>query len=346
MKKFYIAAFYITLFNCASVFAQNNAPAWVKDNNGAFAPSAWISVVDSAASQNEARNNALSSLAQVFKVDVRAVTTAQNDFSRTVSESGNKRLSALTQSQSLSQSTQAETNVNGLIGVQTDFWTEQNGTANARVYANARMNKQECARRYSALVKDNSDVISQFIADAKKSPRSFRAAELLNTAAGLAVITDNYAGILSVLDSSTAGRKLSYGSAAQVKKLATDAASGIVISIVVKDDVDGRINRAFASFLKQRGFGSNLMLDGGYLLYCAFNLDDVETSGATKASRYTITMTLTDWSGNEVFAYSGNGRQNNNNQSEARQRALRAAEDSITKSGFGAKFDEYLYSQY
>ena len=57
-------------------------------------------------------------------------------------------------------------------------------------------------------------------------------------------------------------------------------------------------------------------------------------------------MTLTDWYGDEVFAYSGNGRQNHASQGEARQRALRAAEDSITKSGFGAKFDEYLFSQY
>ena len=63
-----------------------------------------------------------------------------------------------------------------------------------------------------------------------------------------------------------------------------------------------------------------------------------------KSVRYTLSMTLTDPEGTEVFAFSGNGRQNHNNQSEARQRAIRAAEDSITKSGFGAEFDKYLLS--
>ena len=332
----------VVLF-CASgttVFSQTGAPTWVTANNTAFPPASWISVVEEAGSQTQAREKALASLAQVFKVDVRAVTAANREMSRTVTESGNKRFSSIAQSEGISQSSRTETDVQGLIGIQTDFWTGPDG----KVWANARMNKRECSARYAALVKDNSAVINGLIADADKAPKTFRAAELLNTAAQLAVITDNYAGILSVLDPS--GQKPSYGNAAQIKRKAQDAARGIVISIAVDGDTDGRINRAFASFLKARGFGSNLMLDGGYLLYCGFNLEDVETTGATRAARYTISMTLTDWNGDEVFAYSGNGRQNHANQSEARQRALRAAEDSITKLGFGAKFDEYLFSQY
>jgi hypothetical protein len=347
MKKLPVLRVFTIVFTlfCAcrtTAFSQAGAPAWVTSNNTAFPTASWISVVEEGSSQTQSREKALSALAQFFKVDVRAVTTASREMSRTVSESGNKRFASIAQSEGISQNSRTETDVQGLIGVQTDFWTAADG----KVWANARMNKSECSARYASLIKENTTVINSLISDAGKSPKTFRAAELLNSAWRLAVITDNYAGILSVLDTGTTGQKLSYGSAAQVKKKAEDAAHGIVISIVVKGDTDGRINRAFASFLKARGFGSNLMLDGGYLLFCDFNIDDVETTGATKAARYTISMTLTDWNGNEVFAYSGNGRQNNANQSEARQRALRAAEDSITKSGFGAKFDEYLFSQY
>ena len=324
----------------AALSAQSGQPAWVQNNAAAYPGKDWISVVESAANRNTAQSLALNALARAFKVDVRGTVAAAENFERTLNQSGSKKMETFTQSQSFSQELTSQSNVSGLVGVQGDVWTAPDGT----VFANARMNRRECAARYSAVIRENADVIKLLIADAELRPGAFDAYEYLNVAASLAAITDNYQSILEVLDSSAVSRRPSYGSASAIKKRAQDAARSITIVIEVEGDVDIRINRAFASYFNQRGFKTNLAGNGGYAILCLFSLDDVETSGSTKAARYTLSMTLTDMNGMEVFAYSGNGRQNHNNQSEARQRALRAAEDSITKSGFGAEFDKYLLS--
>jgi hypothetical protein len=320
--------------------AQGKPPAWVQNNAAAYPDKDWISAVESAPNRNTAESLALNALARTFKVDVRGTAAAEINFAQTINQSGSKKMNTFTGSQSFSQEVISQSNVSGLVGVQSDTWTAPDG----EVFANARMNRRECAARYAAAIRENAGVIKLLITDAETASGAFDAYEYLNVAASLAAITDNYQSILEVLDSSAVSRRPAYGGASAIKKMAQDKARAITIVIAVNNDVDARINRAFTSYFNQRGFKTNLVGNGDYAILCLFSLDDVETSGSTKAARYTLSMTLTDLNGTEVFAYSGNGRQNHNSQSEARQRALRAAEDSITKSGFGAEFDKYLLS--
>jgi hypothetical protein len=303
-------------------------------------------VVEEDKDKNTAQSNALNALARIFRTDILGITDAYLEWAQVAAGTENKKVTSFTENREYAQEVITTSNVTGLIGVQSDVWTAKDGTA----HANARMNRAECAARYSAMIRENEKVIRLLKEEAARNPETFDAFESLNFAVTVAVVTDNFQRLLEVLDTSAVSRPPDYGSADTVRVLAQNAARSIIITVQIKGDVNDRVTKALTAVLEKKGFRTSPAAGSGsnpYLLSAAFELEEVVLSNQTnKFVRYLLTAGVEDRNGKEVFSYSENGREGHVSESEARQRALRVVETSIGSGseGFAAKFDAYLLS--
>jgi hypothetical protein len=335
-KNIFPKAAAILLFCCVTraLNAEVGAPLWVTDKNKAWSEKDWVCVVEQGASRAEAQSAAASSLARVFKMDVKSVTNAMQSFSQS---SGSQ--SSI--NKSLQQQVDTSSDVAGLMGVVNDFWQAPDGSW----YAAARMNRNDGTAAYSSIVRQNNDAIETLLEDAAGTPATFEAFQALAFAYDLATLNDNYMTLLSVLNNSARqSLKVSYGNAAAVRALMQKAASEIVIAVEVSGDQSGNISKAFAGVFSKRKFKTSSGGAAPYTLLAEFSLFEEESPESTRRVRYLINAVLEDYNGEELLSFTENKRVTSTTESQAIARAVRDAEKSITETGFAKNFDQYLAS--
>jgi len=329
------------VFSCAGSPKPQTPPLWVTDTEKVYPDRDWLVVVEAEQDAKLAERAAVTRLAQVFRVDLVSITNANRQFAETISSVKGKKLLITSQSNDIAQELNSTSAVSGLIGLQIESWPNPNG----RSYANARMNRKECSARYSAMIRENEKVIGGLLEEAERNPGTFEALQMLNLAYSFAVVTDNLHSLLTVLDPSAISTRPSYGNAEAVKSLAQSAGRSIVITVGVNGDNSGRIEKAFTECLNSRGFRTSAAGDNSYVLTATFQLEDVDIKNqSNKFVRYILNYSLKDRSGVEIFSSSDNGREGHLTESEARQRAIRAAEQFIASKSFAVNFDAFLAS--
>jgi len=335
----FLAAF---AFSCAgSPKTQTPLPLWVTDTEKVYPDRDWLVVVEAEQDAKLAERAAVTRLTQIFRVDLVSVTNANRQFAETINSVKKKNRLITSQSSAIAQELTSISAVSGLIGLQIESWPNPKG----RSYANARMNRNECSARYSAMIRENEKVIGGLTEEAERNPRTFEAFQMLNLAYSFAVVTDNLHSLLTVLDPSTISRRPSYGNAEAVKSLAQSAGRSIVVTVKVNGDNSGRIEKAFTESLNSRGFRTSAAGDNSYVLAASFQIEDVDLKNASnKFARYILNYSLKDRGGVDLFSASDNGREGHLTESEARQRTLRAAEQTIASTGFAVNFDAFLAS--
>jgi len=299
-------------------------------------------VVEAEQDAKLAERAAVTRLSQVFRVDLVSVTNANRQFAETINSVKGKSRLISSQSNAIAQELTSTSAVSGLIGLQIESWANPNG----RSYANARMNRKDCSARYSAMIRENEKVIDGLFEEAERNPRTFEAFQILNLAYSFALVTDNLQSLLTVLDPSAISRRPSYGNAEAVKSLAQNAGRSIVVTVKVNGDNSGRIEKAFTESLNSRGFRTSAVGDNSYVLSASFQLEDavIANPGNYKYARYILNYSLKDRGGVELFSASDNGREGHLTEPEARQRAIRAAEQNIASAGFAVNFDAFFAS--
>ncbi|MDR1389848.1 MAG: LPP20 family lipoprotein [Treponema sp.] len=345
-KKFLTGAFifFTLVFSAHAAPKVEKQPKWVTDYSSVYPENEWVVVpVVSAPNKQAAEANAIGALAAVFKVDVQAASSAAQSMSQTLSNGK----SELGKNSSLASQTNTSTSVSGLMGVVIDSWTSKDGT----VYALARINRKSGAAAYAGIIKENDSVILALEKDAAANPGTFEAYESLAVASNLAVLTDGYLEILSVLNPAVrASVTVGYGNANAVKRLALDNTRSIVIRIEIKGDVNGRIKKAFQEVFTKQGFRtSDAPAANAYTLDVDFTISPVDLQGqSNKFARYELNAAIGSAGGTELFAFSGNSRVGHTSYSEAEQRTLRRAESSIgdidDEESFTSVFNSYLVS--
>jgi hypothetical protein len=240
--------------------------------------------------------------------------------------------------------------VSGLIGVQTDTWKASGGTG----YFLARMNRRECAERYHDMINESEKNITMLISRAKTVPGTFDAYSCLAFALRLAEANDNFAKLAHVLHPAM-DKPFSYGNADAIKTLRNENAALITLNSVVEGDVNGRFEKAFNSFFTGRGFKITAKQKAAYLLAARFMSESADFGpGQTrKFFNWTLDANISNRvsspsGAEEVFVYSGNGRQGANSEQQARQVMYRAIERNITdteeEDGFAQSFEAFLTS--
>jgi hypothetical protein len=196
------------------------------------------------------------------------------------------------------------------------------------------------------MIRENENVINSLKDEAERNPATFDAYELLNLAYSVALVTDNFHSLLTVLDPSTISKQPSYGNAEAIKSLARIAGQAIIVTIRVTGDIDGRIAKAYAECFTSRGFRTNTGGTNPYLLQASFSMENADLPNPNNwiYVRYVLNCSLMNREGVEILAFSENNREGHISQSEARERAIRTAEKLIGSTGFTANFGAFLAS--
>jgi len=338
--KAVILSVFLMFYMLLSLSAQT--PDWVINLEKSYPSREWVAVTAQGSSQSQAESSVMNALARVFRTDVTGITQSSQQFSQIISNATGSRNINFEESSNFLQEVDVSSNIKGLIGVQIDVYRDTRGT----VYVCARMNRRECAARYSGMVMENTAIINSLLA-ASGSGAAFNTLETyarLSFAHALAQVTDNFQNILEVLDSSAANRRPSYGGAASIKTKMLECASLITIGIAVDTETAANKTlfiRAAGSFFKDRGFKTNDNGTGDYVLRANVRFEDVIQS--VLSCRYFLDVSLENRSGTSVFSFTEDARKAHpNSQSEARRLAVRAVETSIKEEKFAKGFDSWL----
>jgi hypothetical protein len=335
--------FALAFFALAGLAEAQTAPGWVNNLDQAFPARDWVAVVASGTSQNQAESAAMNALARAFKTDLQSLTQSSQQFSQIVSDAAGMRGVSFEESKNFSQEVNTSSNVRGLIGVQTDVYRAGDGT----VYVNARMKRDECAARYSGMIRENEAVINGRLAAADRLPLGFEQYAALRFAEALAQVTDNFQNILEVLDPRASSRRPGYGGANAIKARMLECAAGITVGVAV--DTEARqeatlITRAWGSFFRDRGFKTSEAGAGLYTLLVNVIFEDTAFSARVQSTRYYFDAALEDQNGRSVFSFTEDDRKNHNLAAQAHRLALNAVEESVKEAKFAQEFDAWLGS--
>jgi uncharacterized protein YciW len=297
-------------------------------------------VVAQGSSQPQAETAAMNALARAFKTDVASITQSSQKFSQIVS--GAKNDISFDESKNFSQEVNTSTNVRGLIGVQTDVYRAPDRT----VYVNARMNRKECAARYSGMIRENTAIINTLLASAAaaREQGTFEVYAKLGFAHAIAQVTDNFQNILEVLDPSAANRRPGYGGANAIKTKMLACAALITVGIVVDTEQAADktlLTRAAGSFFRDLGFKINERGQGSYVLRVNARFELITQS--LVSCRYYLDAALENASKTAIFSFTEDDRRAHpNTESEARRLAVRAVEASFKEGQFAGEFNAWL----
>jgi hypothetical protein len=347
-KKGFIFTFFVFLSSllfaaCATsqTTLDAQAPNWVNNLEKVYPSRDWLAVIASGDSQRTAEQAAMNSLARAFRADVASLTQTTQRFTQIINEASGKSIISFDESQNFIQEVNTATNVRFLIGVQTDHYQARDGT----FYVNARMNRKECAARYSGMIRENSSVINKLLAYADGLGDSFEAYSALSFAAAIAGVTDNFQNILEVLDSSAAGRRPSYGGAnaiiTRMREIAGRITVGITVETADRNDA-ALVSRAIASFFTGKGFKT--AAQGSYALRATVRFEPLAYSEQLQSCRYYLNAALENKNGIAVFSFTEDDRKNHTLAPEAKRMALRAVETSVKEGKFAADFEAWLNS--
>jgi hypothetical protein len=323
------------------------APGWVNSLERTYPSREWVAVTAQGVSQAQAEGAAMDALARAFKTDVASLTQSSQQFSQIVSGASGSRNISFDESREFSQEVNVSTNVRGLIGVQVDVYRD----GSRAVYVNARMNRRECAARYSGMIRENAAIINTLLNGAAARPGTFEAYAGLSFAHALAQVTDNFQNILEVLDASAANRRPGYGGANAIRVKMLECAALITIGVAVETEQAADrtlLTRAAGSFFRDRGFriieqSAPAAAGGDYVLRVNARFETLSQN--VISCRYYLDAALENASKTAIFSFTEDDRKAHpNNLSEARRLAVRAAETSIKEEKFAREFDSWLNS--
>jgi hypothetical protein len=342
-KKAYglLAVSLALLAACATQNAANAPPLWARDLEAAYPNGEWLRAVESAADKNAAGAAALASLAQSFRVDVAAAFRAGETYISRVQKNGDKGIAAADVFRSAAREVSAVSAVSGLSGLEREYWAAPNG----EVWALARMNRAECAARYSAAIAGHEKLIA-LLRETAAARSGLDAWAALAFAAEAAALTDNWYALRSVLRPETAGAVPAYGGEAALRAAMREAARSVTVDVRVSGDHSGRAAAAFTKVFTGRGFRTGAAgAESPRVLRALFALEDTDQSGGGFVYvRWSLSAVLADPSGAELFAWSETGREGHAGRPEARERALRMAEEAVS-AAFAEAFDGWAASR-
>ncbi|MDR1468768.1 MAG: hypothetical protein LBT00_05695 [Spirochaetaceae bacterium] len=322
---------------------KDGTPRWVFDLKAVYPDREWLAVIEQAGSRQNAESAAVDALARIFRTDVLGVTNAYREYAQTVTSAKKKKIASMNEineSHEFAQNVTTTAFVSGLVGVVTESAQDHDGIW----WANARMNRAECAAFYEKTVRENERIIADLRADAEQHPGTLDAYADLRFAVVVAQVTDDLQSKLAILDSDAARRGVRYGNTDALRAEALTIARSIVVDVQVHGDESGRLANALTAFLTQQGFRRGP--DGEYTLATEYTAEsiDLPNNRGYQYVRYTFQTALRDRAGKDVFAWSETGREGHISEADARQRALRTAETAVTEGGFAQAFAASLDS--
>ena len=343
MKTVRIFLLCCVLVSCATPPANvQGAPVWLTSLERAYPSREWVAVTAEGTSRPQAETEAMNALARAFRTDVASLTYMTQRFSQIIDSAAGSRTIVFNESENFRQDVNTASDIKGLIGVQIDAYRAPGNT----VHICARMNRRECAARYSGMIRENSSIINTLLAAASPIQGTFDAYARLSFARAIAEVTDNFQNILEVLDASAVNRKPAYGGAAAIRTKMLECASLITIGIALNTEQQTDrtlLTRAAGSFFRDLGFRINESGDCNYVLRVNARFETIRQN--VISCRYYLDAALENANGAAIFTFTEDDRKAHPNmESEARRLAVSAAETSFKEGKFAQEFEAWLNS--
>jgi hypothetical protein len=293
-----------------------------------------LAAVGYGGNRRQAEGNALGNLAGVFGQSVSSNISTVTRYSENVVSGG---ISSAENSE-IQEAIQTSAAMESLIGAEiTGYWFDGKNTH----YAVAVMDKGKTARIYGDLIDSDQRFIAGLI-DVPQADRStLEGVARYNLAASIADADQLFATVLAVVDGPD--RRSGMKSGDEYRSQGAKLAALIPVNVVVDKDSGGRITSAFTSVLSQAGFRAG---NGGerYMLAVtvSFAPVDLPNPAGNKFTRYIVDANLTDTANKTVlFPFNISGREGHLSQTEAEERAYRAAVAKIA-GDYGTALGDYL----
>ena len=327
--------------SCVTAQTAQPAPQWVTNLENAYPSKDWVAVVANGSSQTQAESAAMNALARAFRTDVAALTQASQKYSEIVDNAAAKGKIKFDESKNFTQEVNTASSVKELIGVQTDIYRASDKT----VHVNARMNRRECAARYTGIIRENTAIINTLLTEMPQQD-TLGVYARLGFAHSIALATDNFQNILEVLDPTAVNRKPNYGGANAIKIKMLETAARITIGIMVDTEQQADktlLTRAAGSYFRDLGFKTNELGQGDYTLRANARFETLQQN--VVSCRYYLDAALVSPNGASIFSLTEDGRKAHpDTVSEARRLALRAVETSFKEGQFAIEFNKWLNS--
>ena len=320
----------------ASAANRTPEPEWIKRPGSLYPDSQYVVAVGDGKTLEEAQNKARANLLGIFGMKLADESVIADMFRQTTTGGKTSWSETVTSDRRISSSAEGI-----LSGCEIkESWKNDRGN---EFYALAVMEKAKTISIYNDIIARLSRNITEML-----NIRNINSIDGYTRNRAAAAIAKDIDSCVSVLRFVGGSGSIPAGLRSESQYL-TDA-NNIIKTIPVRVaitrgsefDGEGRIRNAFGKTIGEAGFrtGDN---SSPYVLEVTLALSDVDSPNQNKFVRYEITANFIQTSTRQgvVPAYSINGREGHLNFSEARQRAIRAAEAKIN-SEYKELLEDYL----
>ena len=314
--------------------SKSSEPAWIKKPNASYPEGQYVVAVGDGKSMEEAQYKARANLLGIFGMKLSDESVIAEMFQSQETASGASWSDTVTSDRKISSSAE---------GILSGCEIKENWNKGNEHYALAVMDKAKTISIYTDIIARLTQAIDEIINVSNKNTIDGYAR--YRFASTIAKDRDSCVNVLRF-----AGGSGSVPAGLKSENEYMTEASNIIKAIPVRValtsgsqfDTERRIQSAFAKTLGEVGFrtGDN---SSPYVLEVTLALSDVDSTNVNKFARYEITASFIQVSTRQgvIPAYSINGREGHANITEARQRAVRAAETKIN-SEYKGLLEEYL----
>lgn len=326
MKNFSIrSALCAGLLVCAAAAAargKKEGKAWIQNPYAGLDQKEFVAAVGQGRTSGEADKNAMAEVTHILSQTIQA------------KESFSQQATSTTDEQSYLASVTAVSAMKNLSGLSV---TDRAVIDGAKFFSRATLNKRDAARHYSLLYNDNESSVNTIIERFKSKGASFEKCAALTRAYKIAKENDEYAALLSSLNSGIKKIPL-YENSEGVRALAQDSFDALSAGIEVAGDSGGRLRYAFADVIHKTGIATTGGGGEAFRLSAEFSAEDAGRTDETVFARYSLRAILVSTAdGKELLSFSASGRKGKLTEREAEQAALRDAESKIREE-FAPKF--------
>lgn len=323
-------------FCCGKKDSSKKEPEWVLRPSSVYSNEEYLSSVGYAEDRNVAESKAINGIASIFK---QKVTSKQVSSDKMAQYKQDGKVATLEQTQGFDQSILQEINEDDLIGIEVkEYWYD--GKKNW--YVIAILNKSKTASLYVDAITKNQDLIESTINSSDDD--LFNLYARYSFAQGIASLNEDYINRLSVVNAET-GKKMRAECTTSKELLAKkiEIGSNIYVNVVIDNDADGQIKKAFEDVVTELGFNSKNKADERYVLSGKVEYSEEATKdGKTIHCRYILSSQLQDANKGKIFMiFAENGREGHYNIDGAKTRAIKSLVGKI-KNDFSSEFESYL----
>lgn len=358
MKTFILKKTFLTLFAllvAGSLFAKPKAkgkakvekkveipgaPNWVTDPTTAYSEEKYFLKVGEGKSKSTALINAINGVGSVFSQGIKNTAFATRRLAQAMKEG---QIAAVDTS-SFTQDIVKKVSIDNLIGVELkDTWCyEENGTW----YALATINKARTASLYDGMIKKNNGVVKKILSvkNNKTQLYTFETYAKFDFAKDIALKNEGYLARLSLLDGLKADEiRDDVVTKDTMVAESLEVSQGIVVGVSVADDIDARFAGAFKQVCTDSLFRASDNPKERYTIKATVTFESAPTKDKKAINcEWVVSALLRDnIGGRDILPFDFKGKLEGSSEADAKQKAMKAAKDAISKDGIKV-FKDYL----